>query len=233
MKTLRTLIAMAMVLTVSGILTQCKKSNDNKTSCQIITATPVPGTPLHLTYNSEGKLSRVVSGISVFTYDYSAGSTIILESESDNFTSKTTATLNSDGLATNVRTENDTTGAIWSNTFYEYNGQELTRSTFTSSAGGRPIISTFTWANQNLATLTTDTTTEIFGYYTDKPVQTGDYFLLVDDLQGYTLYRNKNLLKSVASSVLIYQFGTDGKINSFSATTGTNESFIYYEYQCD
>jgi hypothetical protein len=52
-------------------------------------------------------------------------------------------------------------------------------------------------------------------------------------LQGYEIYRNKNLLKTIAGTSLNYEFGTDGKISSLSATTGANETFINYEYQCD
>ncbi len=234
MKTLRTLNSLAIVLKMTVFLTYCSKSNDKKASCRIITVTPAPnGTPFHFTYNTDGKPSRAESSNFVMTCEYSAGSATIVTFNLGNFQSKTTATLNKDGLATNVRTELDTLGTNWSNTIYEYNGQEVSRSTLTSSNGGRPIVTTYTWDNQNLVISNTDSSSETFGYYNDKPRQTGDYFVLVQQLQGYENFRNKNLLKSIDATSLNYQFGTDGKINSLSATTGANETFINYEYQCD
>ncbi|HEX4849436.1 MAG TPA: hypothetical protein VFV08_01455 [Puia sp.] len=227
MKTLKKLINWTIVFSLTGILTQCNKSTAKKTSCQIITVTPAPnGTPFHLTYNSDGKPIRVESQDFLMIYEYNTSSTTISSFSGGNFQAKTVATLNSDGLATNVRTDLDSLGTNWSNIIYEYNGQELSRSTQTSSTNGRPVVSTYTWSNQNLVLIVTDTTSETLGYYLDKPVQAGDYFLLVQQLQGYDLYRNKNLLKSLDATSLNYQFGSDGKINSLSATTGANENFL-------
>jgi hypothetical protein len=234
MKTLRKLISLSSALAITCILFQCKKSNDKKPSCQIITATFAPNvSTIHLTYNTEGKPSRIVANILDMTYKYSADSVTIVTFQSGNFQSKTIASLNKDGLATSVRTEFDTLGATWSNTIYEYNGQELSRSTLFTSAGGKPVVSTYSWVNQNLVLSTTDTTSQTFGYYTNKPRQPGDYLLLVNQLQGFEIYRNKNLLKTIGETSLNYEFGTDGKINSFTATTGANEIFVNYEYQCD
>jgi hypothetical protein len=234
MKTLKTLIALSIVLTIAGILTQCKKSNDKKPTCQIITVTPLSnGSPLHFTYNPDGKPSQEVSGNIVVTFQYLTDSVIVLAFNAGNFQYKTIAELNNDGLASNVRIELDSLGTNWSNTAYEYNGQELSKSTFTSSGSVTPVVSTYTWNNQNMVKIITDTVTQTFGYYLDRPRQTGDYFLLTRDLQGFEIYRNKNLLKSIDATSLNYEFGTDGKINSLSATTGANENFLNYEYQCN
>jgi hypothetical protein len=234
MKTLRKLIALTIVLAFTCILVQCKKDNEKKPTCNLITVTTSPnGTTLHLTFNADGKLIRSESTNSVLTYEYSAGSVTIVTFNSGTFHSKTIATLNSDGLATNVRKEDDTTGTIWTNTVYEYNGQELSKSTVTTSTVGQPVVSTYTWANQNLVNSNVDGGSQSFGYYTNKPRQTGDYFLLVQQLQGYETFRNKNLLKTIDAVTLNYQFGTDGRINSLSAIAGATETFITYEYLCE
>jgi hypothetical protein len=234
MKTLKTLIALAIVIGISGILPQCKKSNDNKPSCQIITVTPLPnGNPLHFTYNQDGNPSQEVSGNLIMTFEYLTDSVIVRATNTGNFQYKTIAELNNDGLATHVRIELDSLGTTWQNTVYEYNGQELSKSTFTSSNGRAPVVSTYSWNNQNLVKIITDTITQTFGYYLDRPRQTGDYFLLTNDLQGFEIYRNKNLLKTIDATSLNYTFGTDGKIISLSATTGANENFLNYEYQCN
>jgi len=234
MKTLRSVISLTLAFAFTCILVQCKKDNERKHSCQIITVTTSPnGTTIHLTFNADGKLIRSESANQVLTYEYSAGSTTIVTFNSGTFHSKTIATLNSDGLATNVRSEDDTTGTSWTNTVYEYNGQELSKSTVTTSTGGQPVVSTYTWANQNLASSILDGGSQTFGYYTNRPRQTGDYFLLVQQLQGYETFRNKNLLKTIDAVTLNYQFGSDGKINSLSAIAGASETFINYEYLCE
>ena len=95
------------------------------------------------------------------------------------------------------------------------------------------MVTTYTWVNQNLVLLTTDASSQVFGYYSNKLRQTGDYLLLVQQLQGYEIYRNKNLFKSLDAVNLNYEFGTDGRINSLSVTSGATENFIIYEYQCE
>jgi len=234
MKTLRKLISLTLVLAFALMLVQCKKDNEKKPVCSLITVTTAPnGTPIHLNYNTDGKLSRVVSTTSLITYEYSPTSVTILTTNSGNFISKAIATLNIDGLAINVRTENDSLGADWSNNFYEYNGQELSKSTLTTSAGGPPVVSTYTWIDHNLVLLSTGATSQTFGYYTDKLRQTGDYLMLVQQLQGYEIYRNKNLFKSLDAVTLNYEFGADGRINSLSVISGATENFVIYEYQCN
>ncbi|MDP4265753.1 MAG: hypothetical protein Q8941_24760 [Bacteroidota bacterium] len=234
MKTFSLFLLAILMLIMTGIFTGCKKSNDKKTSCKISTITPVPtGTALQLSYNSEGRLSRVVSGTSVLTYEYTDNTTIVTALNADTLNSKTIVNLNPAGLAINVRVETDASGANWNNTFYEYNEDELAKSTFTISTGGRPVISTYGWSNHNMVSSTTDTTTTNYGYYTDKPRQSGDYLDLVQQLQGYEIYRTKNLVKSISSAVITYEFGSDGKINSLQATTGTTSSFLDYQYQCN
>jgi len=107
------------------------------------------------------------------------------------------------------------------------------RSTNTSSTARAPYVTTYSWKDHNMVSTTADTTTTNFGYYTDKARQSGDYFLLVQTIQGYEIIRCKNLLKTVGSSTLAYEFGDGGKITSLSATTGSNTSFLDFEYQCN
>jgi len=225
---------------IFGTFTRCKKNNDKAPECRIISATGVPGgASYQLTYDNTGKLSRVVLGQGVITYDYTGNGNMVTVTNMDSgqFRSRTVVTLNPVGLASNVRVEDDLTGATWSNTSYEYNGDELSRSTSTSSAGGAPSVSTYTWSDGNMISATTDPTgpmpsTSTFEYYTDKPRQNGDFLLLLQLLQGYEIYRNKNLIKGISGAVLTYIFAKDGKIASLEVAEGTT-SFLDYQYQCN
>ena len=234
MKTFSLFFSVILMLVMTGIFTGCKKSNDKKTFCKISTIVPVPtGTTIQLTYNSQNRVSRVVSGTAVLTYEYSDNTAIVTSLNADTLNSKTIATLNPSGLAINVRVETDASGANWDNTFYEYNGDELAKSTLTTSTGGSAVITTYSWSGQNMISTTTDTTTTNFGYYSDKPRQSGDYLDLIQLLQGYTIYRTKNLIKSISGAIFTYEFGSDGNITSLQVTSGTNSSFLDYQYQCN
>jgi hypothetical protein len=212
----------------------CKKNNDKKANCQLISASsPTAGNGYIFLYDNEDKLIRTSLGGSVATYDYSDNTTVITNLDSGKFTNKSTVTKNADGLAINVRTEYDQTGTVWNNTSYEYTGTELSKSTFTSSAGGNAMITTYTWLNQNLVASKQDTTVSTLGYYTDRPRQTGDFLSLIQFIQGYEIYRTKNLLKTLSGSNLIYIFGTDGKINSIEVVSGASTTFLDYQYQCN
>ena len=233
MKKMKISAAVVLILAI-GTFNSCKKNNDKKPDCKISALSSPTSTARNtLSYDANGKLSRLISGGSFTSYSYSGSTTIVTTLDSGKFSSRTTISSNDAGLAINVRTESDETGTTWNNGFYEYNGEELIKSTSTSSVGGPPVITTYTWNNHNMVSSTTDTTTTVYGYYTDKPRQIGDYFLLVQMIQGYEIVRNKNLLKSVATSTLAYDFGADGKITTLSVISGNSTTFLDYEYQCN
>jgi len=219
-------------LGVAGIFAACKKNNDKKPVCKIITAT-IAGAPqpYRFIYNSKGQLSRTVAGSALFAYDYAGDSVIITREDSGRYQARTVATLNSLGLATNVRLYTSASGADWNNTANEYNGEELIRSTYTSS-NGVPSVSTYTWSNQNMVAQINGTDTTVYEYYTDKPILKGDYLDFTNFLQGYETIRNKNLLKSIYGELFTYDLGQNGNITTLEVTAGNSRGFIDYEYEC-
>jgi hypothetical protein len=232
------LIIIAVLFTVAFV--SCKKDDVLKTSCKIITVTQVPAgmsSMYNLTYNSEGKLSTVTDNklSSVFVY---SGNTIVVNTTSSGgfFYSKRIITLNTNGLASNSRTENDLTGDNWDNVTYEYNGTEVIKSTSTSSGGGAPYVETYIWSDGNMVSLTTGSTTTTLEYFTDKPTQDGDYFNITQLIAGYHVLKGKNALKSISNGSDItnfdYNFDADGKITSF-VSTGSSTYTQTYQYQCD
>jgi hypothetical protein len=189
-----------------------------------------------LSYNSDGKLSTNSHGTFITTFSYSPNTVIETTTNGGVFGSKKTITLNANGLATNVRTENNVTGTLWDNTLYEYSGTELIKSTNTNSAGDPVAISAFTWSGGNLASITSGSSTSVLAYYTDKPAQTGDYFSLIQLTFGFQIYNVKNAIKSSVSgsstTSFIYSFDNDGKIASVSVT-GNSTTTFNYQYQCN
>jgi len=233
---MKKLFLMAVIFTAA--FASCKKDNAPKPNCRIITATQVPAglnSTYNLTYNSEGKLSTVTAGDETTVYVYS-GSTIIENSTiSGIFNSKKIITLNANGLAANVRTEEDEAGAIWDNYVIEYNGTEILKDTYTTSEEGGPSIETYTWSGGNLVTIRAGTNTVTLEYYTDKPSQTGDYFNYKQLTTGYESFRTKNALKTKSDGSYItnydYSFDADGKIISMILTETSTVTY-YYQYQC-
>lgn len=227
-----------MAATFTAAFASCKKDDAPKPDCRIITVTQVPAgmnSTSNLTYNSDGKLSVVTTGNETTVYVYS-GSIIIANSTiSGIFNSKKTITLNANGLVSNVRTEQDETGAKWDNYVIEYNGTEILKDTYTTSEGGAPSIETYTWSGGNLVTITAGSTTTTLEYYTDKPSQTGDYFKYTQLTTGYEILRAKNALKAISNGSDItnfdYSFDTDGKIISM-ILTGASTVNYNYQYQC-
>jgi hypothetical protein len=227
------LIILFVTPTLTVIFPGCKKNTDKKTQCEITSvSSPLLGDTYLLTYDINRQLKRVTFGANISTYEYTPDKTTVTNLQSGVFQSKTVITFNSSGLALNVRSETNTTGTEWTNDAFEYNGVELAKSTTTSSAGGTPGIVTYTWVNQNMRSATSPAGTSVYEYYTDKPRQAGDFLSLVQLIQGYEIYRNKNLIKNFAGSDFIYEFGSDGNISSVKVTSGTNISFLDYQYQC-
>jgi hypothetical protein len=155
-KTLRIIITVAALsLTIAGIISGCKKNSDKRPACSIIAAaSPSLATVYHLSYNSDGKLNSVTAGATIVTYEYTGNTSIATTLDSGRFFSKKIIILNAAGLAINVRAENNPAGTDWSNNVNEYSGAELIKSTSTSSVGGSPLITTYTWLNQNLVSAT-------------------------------------------------------------------------------
>jgi hypothetical protein len=237
MKTTQLATAAALLTIIS--LAGCKKDKDEakKPDCRIITITPTPsGSAFNISYNSDGKISTISTGSDVTTFAYSGNTVIATTTNSGTFSSKKIITLNAQGLATNVKTENNASGTDWNNDLYEYSGTELIKATSTSSTGGTPSVSTLTWSNGNLVSITSGSNVSTIDYFTDKPAQVGDYLHIAQLVGGFQIYRTKNAIKSLLSGSSItsfdYSFDADNKITSLTATGSSNVTFTY-QHQCN
>jgi len=225
------------MLILLGLFLGCKKNNNDKVKgCRIVTITSpgVNGFQYQLTYDNDHQVERVISGASVNLYVYNTNIITIDQYDSGTFRRRMTVTINNAGLATNVRTNNDVTGASWSNSVNEYNGDQIVRTTNTSSGGaGAGFTTTYGWSNGDMVWSATAGDTTHFDYYTDQPRMAGDFLSLVQMLQGYEIYRNKHLLRSYAGAIFQYDHANDGKITSLQYFLGNTLSILNYEYDCN
>jgi len=219
----------------------CKKQNNKvqTPACNIITVVATGGGTENFTYTAEGKISTISIGNSITVFTYSANTIVAIQKTSGVFDSKKTITLNSDGYATNVKAETNKSGSLWYNDQFEYNGTEVIKDTYTSSANNTSLVTTFNWSGGNMISLTNGNFVNDLAYYTDKPSQMGDYFDLSYLFQGYRVYHTKNAVKSFSSngSTTItdigYTYDATGRINAVTITGASAVVKYDYEYQCN
>jgi hypothetical protein len=245
MKTQGTIAVFCALLILCSTFSSCKKDNDKKAACKIVTVTQTSSGStgiINITYNNDGKISTVntssSSGTSskVFTY---SGNTINIVSTNGPSTSRDSVTLNANGRASNIRSFNDMTGTTWSNQSFEYNGNELLKVHQTDNTSSTPETTVATYTNGNLVTLTSPSSTTTIEYFTDKNTQPGDYLELAYLINyGVGLFPHKNLLKTIdggGGSVtnFNYEFDADGKITKVTATGGGSITTLTYQYTCN
>lgn len=219
---------------IAGSLVGCRKECSPIRDCTNITALlHSSGNWYQFLYNSDGKPASERNGSRITTYVYNGNITTVTTLDSGRFVSRIIITLNDLKLATNVRQENNEAGTRWNNTVYEYNGETVATSTTTSSSGGIPEVSVYIWTNQNLSSVISGNTTHTFTYYTDKRMQQGDYLGLLQLRQGYEIYRNKNLLRSISGTNFTYTFGPGDKITSVDASPGAGTKTFDYQIMYD
>jgi YD repeat-containing protein len=229
-----------VVLSIILLVTGCKKDppaeQQQKDPCKV-TSVSVNGTSVALTYNDDGTVSSVTSSGGTRTYTYSDNTVTQTTTVLGQFVQKIIVTQNSAGFATNVRTEYSADGSDWTNEVYEYDGNQVSKLTYTDSESDEPEVSTFKWSGGNLVSVTDGDDITTIDYYTDKPSQAGDYVFASQLVQGYFVFSNKNLVKTITDgddvSNITYIFGDDGKINSFSEDDGSDVTTYNFTYQCD
>jgi hypothetical protein len=233
-------ILSGLIVTMSFILfiTGCKKDDPAapQSTCKI-TSIVTGGGAIAISYNTDGTIDSLSVGTAVISYSYSGN--IITENTtvSGQFAGKVIVTVNSAGLATNVKSEYSEDGTQWDNEAYDYDGNQASKLTYTSSYGGSAEISTFQWSGGNLVSISDDGDVTNVDYYTDKASQSGDYLSLSQLIQGYEVFRNKNMIKSVTDGTdiinITYVFDNDGKVTSFTEDDGTDQTAYGLSYQCN
>lgn len=229
----RLIVITSFILFFAG----CKKDDSTpQSTCKITNLVTANGV-FAIAYNSNGTISSITAKTAVTTYSYNGNTITETVTNSGQLIGKLIVTVNSAGLATNVRTESaDETQ--WKNVAYEYAGNQASKSTSTDSGGGGADVTTFQWSEGNLVSITEDGDITNATYYTDKSFQSGDYISLTQLIQGYEVFRNKNMVKSISDDTgvtnITYAFDGDGKVTSLTEDDGTNDPIPYgLSYQCN
>ncbi|MFV0375953.1 MAG: hypothetical protein ACK5JD_01480 [Mangrovibacterium sp.] len=242
-----------IIFTMTALALSCSKNNDNpvpEQTCRITSITSSSsGVPAsYFSYNDDGRVREIRQGDNVVkNFVYSGPNTIIMTYISGIFDMKIILTWDDNGFVLNRREEFNETGTDWYNISFEYNDMQLSRSVSTNSRGITRGITTYSWENGNLASKITPNTTLQYEYYTDKPMQLGDYSGTHDDLRNYgaenAIHKNKNLVKSIfitnrstgssSTQNWSYEFDSLGKIVAAVSLLGSTSTRWDYEYECE
>ena len=242
MRTKRFIISYA-ILCICFFSLSCKKEkaqSSTETSCRIITGLGGPDT-YHFTYNTDGKLSSllIAPGKQKVTYTYKGDTTIVLYEVDGKLKTRNIITNNAFGFATNIRRESNQMGTVWTNQSIAYNGTQLAKILYSSSdPNGTVQAVNYTWKNGNIATMESGGSVISFEYYTDRPSAPGEWRRFTELVEGYRLYDNKNLTKSLRNGTEItdfkYEFDAAGKIIKTTVIeAASGESSVQYEYACN
>jgi len=227
---------------VAIMVVSCSKDDDNppetepqaEASCHIISTSG--GLVINMTYDETGRLKTLVNGTKKTTYFYTDNQTISATLDNGEFEEKKIMTFNENGQMVNLRIEFNQSGTEWNNEVYEYNGEQIIKSTRTSYTGSPPSVHTYVWSNGNMVTqIYNDGGSAHFEYYLDELVRPGDFFhttyLLIF---GVNPIKNTNLTKSTNfdgdEDIYTYEFDDEGKITSL-ILPGSGQ--INYNYECD
>lgn len=230
-----------LIATLITIGIGCKKDKNEKPVCRINRLITPAGKEIKITYNAEGKYAKIENGETETTNipAYIPGSIIytITNSSTGTLMRKIAIALNNSGMASSLKEEQYNSAGIstsLTSTVYEYNGTELMRRAVTISGRSIPNINTYSWTNGNLTSSRDDITTADFEYYSDKPIQQGDWLSIVGLTNigfDYTMViKNKNLIKNLSGNPIAYSFDAEGKINAIYE----NGNLLYnIEYECE
>lgn len=222
----------------------CKKDNDKKASCRIVTIA-ITGSGnnsiTNITYNNDGRISTLNTpgnngSSKVFTYN---GNTVLATATNNDgsFSSRDSITLDARRKPLNIRTYFNEEGTNFTNFSFEYNGDDLLKLHQTNGPNDVETSVT-TYVNGNMVSLQSPSNTTTLEYFTDKKVQQGDFLDLSSFIQyGVSVYPHKNLVKTIATASSIlnfnYDFNSDGTISKVTATSGSSVTTISYQYQCN
>ena len=220
---------------VSNCLLSCKKdAAPKKPDCKIV-ALIIGSNATSFTYDADGRLISKNNATGTDRFAYNANTIIITSTNGANVNTVKTVTLNANGLASNVSTD-DGAGTHLSDIVFEYNGTELSKETFTRPSGDT-FITIHTFRDGNMVSSHVDTNTPTFVYSTDVPAQIGDFWNLSNLVQGYETVRTKNVLTSVEDggsiSTINYVFDAEGKITGFSNISNGVLLTLSYQYECN
>ncbi|HMG69242.1 MAG TPA: hypothetical protein VK588_16205 [Chitinophagaceae bacterium] len=227
-----------------SIFISCKKNDvvKKKSTCRIVTLTDLNGstsTIYNISYNNDGKISTLNSGVSSSVFTYSGNTVLINKTNSGSFSERDSITVNSNGKPLNLRQYYDQAGTNWSNIVFEYDGSGvMLKSEETNNSSSTLQTTLYSFTSGNLVGIQSTSDNLTLEYFSDKTAQQGDYLGIVSLINyGVNLYPHTNLVKSLNSGSNLtnfdYEMNTDGLISKLTATSGSTVETITYQYNCN
>ncbi len=244
-------LALILGFTLLGCHKDDESQPNNPTkNCKITKITSDTVGVVHITYTSDGKIRKISSDSSSSTFTYSSQKTIIVKKDKEgNMVQQTLIYLDGDGIIQKVVT-NDVEANSTDTSRYLYSDSKVSKEITSYSDNTDKDTTVYEWENGNMVRTIEGKDTSTFTYYTDQAYQQGDFLnlfgLTVGGIAGGQIgFHSKNLIKGVTfqfsifgfkETVVInadYEFDSEGKVTSSTATVGGESMSFNYDYECD
>jgi hypothetical protein len=201
-------------------------------------------TVYNISYDNDGRINQVTTSENKRIWGYTnQGVVFSVFDNNDKLLSRSTIVLNGKGYPetfTHDYYNPDQTLNFTNLEAFEYNNEDQLV-TWISKHGTNPeTTKIITWSEGNMVLFTDGTDTTEVEYYTDQPVQAGDYLQMITSLSdGMPYINNKNLPKSIDNGYAItnfnYEYDQEGKITKFTLTESSVPDVleISYQYTCE
>ncbi|WP_423738128.1 hypothetical protein [Chitinophaga caseinilytica] len=225
--------------------TACRKNDDPPPAAECRTATMIVNTAAatsvySFSYNSDGKVNRVVNDNNVITFDYGADGYVVTFSSSGKMYKQTTVKIDAQQRPASAAVKHYKADGTFDpeaiTCTYNSRGELVQQ---VSQKKGLPAETTSTvWVNGNCTVISNNAQSQTMEYYADKPVQQADIFRINQLLlHGFVNVFNKNLAKSMKSGASViqftYEFDASGRITTATLTTGGQSEARSFQYDCD
>lgn len=250
---MKNIFVVAAIVGFAISIQSCKKDKDSdpvstppEKVCKVMAVTvesPIESPYTYtFSYNNDNKISKIVrSGSPVYTTTFLySGNTINLVGKSgDSINSREVLTINDSGLLIRSETLDPVNDTLISYVDYEYTANgEIIKATDVYD-NSEPSISTCSYSNGNLTTISSEGNIVNFEYYNDEKYRIGDYvhFLQLINFGSTSYIINKNLVKSQQQGSNIsnfnYTFDSDNNISQLDIIDDTDITSILFQQVCE
>ena len=236
-----------LLVAVASVCSMCKKDDAQNggampvvpsVNCRVIQFDR-QNSPTHFyEYDGQKRVIRHQFADYVNTISYALNVIENVQTNQGNPFVKYIITLNSDGFATNVKSEypNNT----WANDAFEYDGPRAIKKTHTTSSSITQKHTLYQWLDGNMIAETApDGKITSYTFDTNEAFQYGDYHGFMELERSYKTVRNKNRVKSVklpSGAVYSISYAEDDKglVKSYNVTSGSSVNYtVSPKYNCN
>ena len=238
--------AVGAILCVLCLFPSCKPNDDDDTGvkqCRISHISELSGasfrTDYYFTYDAQNNITSLVSSGQdsiEHKYQYIGADVIIIRTtDSGRFLRNDSLLLDPNRRVINHRKSTNESGTQFVNHSISYNaGGTVQQIIETNSAGGPPLITTYTTTDGNV---TASSDGETYGYHPDQVYRDGDYWQIMQLLEdGFVVFKNKNMLANIRKGTTFrninYTYDANGRTNLLTYNESTNTFQLRFEHFC-